>query len=177
MGNNLRKWSWILIRNIDNVQRYQLSYFHKQELEYCRSVVLSVQDDRGVRTVIEELMAAAKQPSPALSAAAVDILRAFCDKTSTDYSDYRSDLFRGLICLFVRTEDKVLLAAWECLNTITKVTSLSHTDIHVHCVKLFIGFNLHSCFKRYSVNYSRCITNRSWFWFATESNQRFQISN
>ncbi|XP_069136043.1 stalled ribosome sensor GCN1-like [Argopecten irradians] len=106
-----------------------------QELEYCRSVVLSVQDDRGVRTIMEELLAAIKNPSPDLCCAAVTILQAFCDKTQTDYSDYRSDLFRGLIASFVRKESKVLLASWECLNTVTKKLDVSEMLQHIQDIR------------------------------------------
>ncbi|XP_060079689.1 stalled ribosome sensor GCN1-like [Ylistrum balloti] len=106
-----------------------------QELEYCRSVVLSVQDDRGVRTIMEELLAAIKNPSPDLCCAAVVILQAFCDKTQTDYSDYRTDLFRGLIASFVRKESKVLLASWECLNTVTKKLDVSEMLQHIQDIR------------------------------------------
>ena len=92
-----------------------------QELEYCKNVVLSVEDDKGVQTIMEELLSSSHSPDPALCRASVSILWAFCEHTRTDYEDYLQQLFRGLIAIFVREEEEVLLAAWECLNAITKV--------------------------------------------------------
>jgi hypothetical protein len=82
-----------------------------------------VEDDIGVRTIMEELLSAVATPSPELSCASVTILHAFCDQTHADYSDYLPQLFRGLIALFTRSEERVLLASWNCLHAITKVLS------------------------------------------------------
>ena len=92
-----------------------------QELENCRNVVLSVVDDMGVRTIMQELLSSANTSSASQCWAAVSMLHAFCDKTEADYSDYLPQLFRGLIGLFVKTHEKVLHASWDCLNAITKV--------------------------------------------------------
>ena len=100
-----------------------------QELEYCKKVVLSVTDDIGVRTIMEDLLStinAATADSTAESWAAVTMLQAFCSHTAADYSEYLPLLFRGLIQLFVHTDPPLLLAAWTCLDSITKVTQLMH---------------------------------------------------
>ena len=64
--------------------------------------------------------------STAESWAAVTMLQAFCSHTAADYSEYLPLLFRGLIQLFVHTDPPLLLAAWTCLDSITKVTQLMH---------------------------------------------------
>lgn len=92
-----------------------------QELEYCKNVVMSVEDEVGLRTIMEELLAASKSAEADRCRASVNILHAFCENTKCDYDEFLPQLFRGLIGLFVRTDEGVLLAAWECLNAITKV--------------------------------------------------------
>ena len=81
-----------------------------------------MEDELGLRTIMDELLAAAKAPEPALCRASVLILHAFCENTRVSYEEYLPQLFRVLIALFVRNDQDVLLAAWECLNAITKVT-------------------------------------------------------
>ena len=93
-----------------------------QELEYCRNVVMSVEDDFGVRTIMEELLSASASKEADRCRASLTILHAFCENTRIDYDEFLPQLFRGLIGQFVRKEEPVLLAAWECLNAITKVT-------------------------------------------------------
>lgn len=96
-----------------------------QELEYCKKVVLSVTDDIGVRTIMEDLLStinATTVDNTAQSWAAVTMLQAFCSHTTTDFSEYLPQLFRGLIQLFVHTDPPLLLAAWTCLDSITKVS-------------------------------------------------------
>ncbi|KAJ8312745.1 hypothetical protein KUTeg_010118 [Tegillarca granosa] len=112
----------------------------EQELDYCRSVVLSVTDPEGVRTIMEELLSAANTSSADLCSSAVTILHAFCEGTSADYSDYLPQLFRGLIGLFVRTDEKVLHASWNCLNAITKKLDVSEMLQHIADVKLAMRY-------------------------------------
>lgn len=92
-----------------------------QEIGYCRTVVLSVNDDVGVRIIMQELLTASQCPGASECWSAVAILHTFCEKSSADYSDYLPQLFRGLIALFTRSSERVLYAAWDCLNAITKV--------------------------------------------------------
>ena len=85
-------------------------------------MVLSVTDDIGVRTIMEDLLStinAATADSTTESWAAVTMLQAFCSHTTADYSEYLPLLFRGLIQLFVHTDPPLLLAAWTCLDSIT----------------------------------------------------------
>jgi len=83
---------------------------------------MSVEDEVGLRTIMEELLSASKLPESDTCRASVTILHAFCENTRCDFEEFLPQLFRGLIGLFVRQNDGVLLAAWECLNAITKVT-------------------------------------------------------
>lgn len=94
-----------------------------QELEYCQSVVLSVVDEVGVRVVMDELLATTSKDNPGLRCAAVTILHSYCELTKADYTEYVPQLFRGLLHLFTDTDERVLNAAWDCLNAVIKVCS------------------------------------------------------
>ena len=95
--------------------------FELQELQYCYSVVLSVVDEMGVRTIMDELLSATNNPSSAVRCAAITILFAYCDQTKCDYSEYVPQLLRGIIHIFVDSDPRVLIAGWDCLNAVTKV--------------------------------------------------------
>ena len=53
--------------------------------------------------------------------AAVTILHSYCAQTNCDYSEYIPRLVNGVVKLFTDKEDRVLHAAWDCLQAITKV--------------------------------------------------------
>jgi len=85
-------------------------------------VILSVTDDIGVHTIIDDLLSAmTSSASSSHRWAAVIILQSFCERTRADYSDYIPQLLRGVIHMTVDTDQRVLLAAWDCLDSITKV--------------------------------------------------------
>lgn len=86
-------------------------------------MVLSVVDDVGVRTVLNELLGAMNSPKPALRFAAVTILQAYCDQTRAEYTDHIPQLLNSLIHLTIDSNSKILNVNWDCLNTIIKVSS------------------------------------------------------
>ena len=53
-----------------------------QELAYCQEVILAVHDDHGVRTIVTELLQACN--NDATRAAAITLLRAYCEQTKSD---------------------------------------------------------------------------------------------
>ncbi|XP_005111057.1 eIF-2-alpha kinase activator GCN1 [Aplysia californica] len=115
----------------------------EQELEYCKCVVLSVEDDMGVRTVMEELLSViTHNPDAGVCTAAVLILHSFCANTAVDVSEYLPQLFRALIGLFARTDDRLLMAAWSCLDAITKKIDLTNTSEHIANVRQAVKFTL-----------------------------------
>jgi len=83
--------------------------------------VLSVVDETGVRTIIDDLLAATSSANPTQRWAATMILYTYCEQTRADYSDYVPQLLRGVIHLSIDSDKRVLEAAWDCLNAITKV--------------------------------------------------------
>nr|CAD7392316.1 unnamed protein product [Timema cristinae] len=91
-----------------------------QELEYCQAVVLSVSDEVGVRTVMDNLMDSTKSDNVDVRRSSITLLCAFCRHTHADYSQYVPQLLRGLIHLFTDSNKEVLQMAWEALNAVTK---------------------------------------------------------
>ena len=88
-------------------------------------MVLSVTDDTGVHTVIEDLLSAmSSSPSSSHRWAAVVILQSFCDRSRADYTDYIPQLLRGVIHMSVDTDQRVLYASWDCLDSVTKVLTV-----------------------------------------------------
>ena len=56
----------------------------------------------------------------------------YCEETKIDYSDYVPMLLKGVIHLFIDEDTVVLEAAWNCLNSITKV-NLKEMETHGKC--------------------------------------------
>ncbi|KAL8584753.1 hypothetical protein ACOMHN_035672 [Nucella lapillus] len=124
----------------------------EQELEYCKKVVLSVMDDVGVRTIMEDLLSAMNitnnntsddndnKHQIVRSWAVVTLLQAFCSSTSCDIGEYIPQLFRGLIQLFVQQDPTLLLAAWTCLDSITKKLDTSEMLPHIASVRQAVRF-------------------------------------
>ncbi len=115
----------------------------EQELEYCKTVVLSVEEDLGVRTVMDDLLSTVTHDlDPATCTAATLILHGFCANTTADVSDYLEKLFRALIGVFARSEERLLMAAWNCLDAITKKIDLSNVSEHIASVRQALKYTL-----------------------------------
>ncbi|KAK7087777.1 stalled ribosome sensor GCN1-like [Littorina saxatilis] len=115
----------------------------EQELDYCKKVVLSVGDDIGVRTIMDDLLAvinAATANTAPQSWAAVTMLQAFCSNTTASFTEYIPQLYRGLIQLFTHTDPQLLLAAWTCLDSITKKLDASEMPSHIPSVRQAVRF-------------------------------------
>ena len=92
--------------------------------------MLSVSDDAGVHTVVDFLLSSMSSSAAAGSTwsrrwAAVVMLRSFCERSrAADITDYTPQLLRAVIHITVDTDQRLLHAAWDCLDSITKVHTL-----------------------------------------------------
>ncbi|XP_063238170.1 stalled ribosome sensor GCN1 isoform X2 [Bacillus rossius redtenbacheri] len=111
-----------------------------QELEYCQAVVLSVTDEVGIRTVMDQLMEATRADDAELRRAAVTLLCAFCRHTHADYSQYVPQLLRGLIHLFTDSDRDILQMAWEALSAVTKTLDSTQQTAHVGDIRQAVRF-------------------------------------
>jgi len=89
-----------------------------------------VTDDSGVHIVINDLLSSMSSSATSTQRwAAVVILQSFCERSRTDYTDYMPQLLRAVIHMTVDTDPRVLHAAWDCLDSITRVL-LHYYDTH-----------------------------------------------
>eukprot|EP00117_Sycon_ciliatum_P034892 scpid3464/ scgid26544/ Translational activator GCN1; GCN1-like protein 1 len=95
----------------------------EQELANAQLLVLSIVDEVGVQTMIEELLASCKHVVPARRKAAASLLQVFAAQTRADILDHVPQLMRGLLKLFADPDKDVLVAAWDALSAVTKTLS------------------------------------------------------
>ncbi|XP_033358048.1 eIF-2-alpha kinase activator GCN1 [Bombus vosnesenskii] len=111
-----------------------------QELEYCQAVILSVTDEVGIRTVMDQLMEATRANDPSRRRSAATLLCAFCRDTRADYSQYVPQLLRGLIHLFTDSDKDVLQMSWEALTAVTKTLASDQQIAHVQDIRQAVRF-------------------------------------
>ncbi|XP_049938173.1 eIF-2-alpha kinase activator GCN1 [Schistocerca serialis cubense] len=111
-----------------------------QELEYCQAVVLSVTDEVGIRTIMDQLMESTRSDKVEVRRSSVTLLCAFCRHTHADYSQYVPQLLRGLIHLFTDSNKEVLQMAWEALNAVTKTLDPTQQTAHVGDIRQAVRF-------------------------------------
>ncbi|KRF82708.1 stalled ribosome sensor GCN1 [Drosophila virilis] len=91
-----------------------------QELEYCQTVILSVTDEVGIRTIMDTLMISAKSTNVCTRKSSASLLSAFCIHSPGDYSQYIPQLLRCLLRLMADTDKGIIQKAWEALNAVIK---------------------------------------------------------
>ncbi|CAH1402466.1 unnamed protein product [Nezara viridula] len=111
-----------------------------QELEYCQAVVLSVNDEAGIRVIVDELLDASKNDRPENRRAAATLLCAFCTHTRADISQHVSQLLRGLILNFTDSDQTVLQMSWDALSAVTKTLDSSQQISYVADIRQAIKF-------------------------------------
>lgn len=82
--------------------------------------MLSVEDDVGIRTIVDELMSTSKHPKAGMRRASISLLYTFCEKTDADYSQFIPTLFRGIIYLMNDSDELVVDMSWNALSAVTK---------------------------------------------------------
>ncbi|XP_051176736.1 eIF-2-alpha kinase activator GCN1 [Leptopilina boulardi] len=111
-----------------------------QELEYCQAVILSVTDETGVRTVMDQLMDATRSKETPIRRSAATLLCAFCRDTRADYSQYVPQLLRGLIHLFTDEDRDVLQMSWEALTAVIKTVPAHEQINYVQDIRQAVRF-------------------------------------
>ncbi|KAM8703677.1 hypothetical protein ACLKA7_008322 [Drosophila subpalustris] len=91
-----------------------------QELEYCQTVILSVTDEVGIRTIMDTLMVSAKSDNVNTRKSSASLLCAFCIHSPGDYSQYIPQLLRCLLRLMADHDKSIIQKAWEALNAVIK---------------------------------------------------------
>ncbi|KRT80352.1 Armadillo repeat containing protein [Oryctes borbonicus] len=111
-----------------------------QQLEYCQTVVLSVVDETGIRTVVDTLLESTRTDNVKQRKGAVTLLCAFCANSKAQYTTHVSQLLRGLIHLCTDSDKEILRAAWEALNAVTKSLEAKQLSTYVSDVRQAVRF-------------------------------------
>ena len=112
----------------------------QQELEHCQVVLLSVNDEQGVRTIMDELLSSTKSDKVTVRRAAIALLCGFCTHTKADYLQYVPQLLRGLVHLLTDDDVAVLNPALDALNAVVKTLDASEQMAHVSDLRQAVRF-------------------------------------
>ncbi|XP_036339906.1 eIF-2-alpha kinase activator GCN1 [Rhagoletis pomonella] len=112
----------------------------QQELDYCQSVILSVTDETGIRTIVDILMTSAKAENVKTRKSAASLLSAFCTHTPGDYSQYVPQLLRCLLRLMADSNRDILQRSWDALNAVVRGLDSNQQIAHVSDVRQAVRF-------------------------------------
>ncbi|XP_039501324.1 eIF-2-alpha kinase activator GCN1-like [Drosophila santomea] len=107
-----------------------------QENEYYQTVILSVTDETGIRTIMDTLLISANSSDLCTRKSAASLLSAFCIHSPGNYSQYISHLLRCLLKLLVEKDKDILQKSWEALNAVIKGMNAAQQISHVSDVEL-----------------------------------------
>ncbi|KAH8275070.1 hypothetical protein KR018_005723 [Drosophila ironensis] len=112
----------------------------QQELDYCQTVILSVTDETGIRTIMDTLLISANSLDLCTRKSTASLLSAFCIHSPGDYSQYIPQLLRCLLKLMVEEDKDILLKSWEALNAVVKGLNATQQISHVSDVRQAVRF-------------------------------------
>ncbi|CAB4017482.1 eIF-2-alpha kinase activator GCN1-like, partial [Paramuricea clavata] len=90
------------------------------DLENSRTLVLSIQDDRGTQIVLDVLMKYSKDESVLMRKAAVNLLCSYCTSTKADLLQYTPPLLHSVLSRFNDSDSEVIEISWNALSAVTK---------------------------------------------------------
>ncbi|KRK05621.1 uncharacterized protein Dyak_GE27770, isoform A [Drosophila yakuba] len=111
-----------------------------QENEYCQTVILSVTDETGIRTIMDTLLISANSSDLCTRKSAASLLSAFCIHSPGNYSQYIPQLLRCLLKLLVEKDKDILQKSWEALNAVIKGMNAAQQISHVSDVRQAVRF-------------------------------------
>lgn len=91
-----------------------------QEIKAATEAIILSVEDEGLDFLIPELLQQIEGDDATTRARAADLLAAFCGSTKADLESYANDLIVSLLGLFNDPDEKVLVAAWNALGSVTK---------------------------------------------------------
>ncbi|XP_052855214.1 eIF-2-alpha kinase activator GCN1 isoform X1 [Drosophila gunungcola] len=111
-----------------------------QEIDYCQTVILSVTDETGIRTVMDTLLISANSSNLCTRKSSASLLSAFCIHSPGNYSQYIPQLLRCLLKLLVDNDKDILQKSWEALNAVIKGLNAAQQISHVSDVRQAVKF-------------------------------------
>jgi len=103
----------------------------QQEIDYSQTVILSVTDEIGIRTIMDTLLISANSSDLCTRKSSASLLSAFCIHSPGNYSQYIPQLLRCLLKLLVDNDKEILQKSWEALNAVIKGLNAAQQISHV----------------------------------------------
>lgn len=94
----------------------------EEELSNCENVLLSIEDELGVRLVIEDLLDCCKNSGKGNRRPGILLLSNFLAKTKAELNPHVGTLLRALILLMTDTDEVVISSTADAIVSIVKVT-------------------------------------------------------
>ncbi|KAH8265984.1 hypothetical protein KR038_007114, partial [Drosophila bunnanda] len=116
------------------------SQHEQQEIDYCQTVILSVTDETGIRTIMDILLISANSNDLCTRKSSASLLSAFCIHSQGNYSQYIPQLLRCLVRLMVDYDKDILQKSWEALNAVIKGLNSAQQITHVSDVRQAVRF-------------------------------------
>ncbi|XP_034131444.1 eIF-2-alpha kinase activator GCN1 [Drosophila guanche] len=130
----------ILSALLDALSESYGSAHEQQELDYCQTVILSVTDEVGIRTIMDTLLISANSDDLCTRKSSASLLSAFCIHSPGDYSQYIPQLLRCLLRLMADHDKDILQKSWEALNAVIKGLNSAQQIAHVSDVRQAVRF-------------------------------------
>ncbi|XP_033233061.1 eIF-2-alpha kinase activator GCN1 [Drosophila pseudoobscura] len=130
----------ILSALLDALSESYGSANEQQELDYCQTVILSVVDEVGIRTIMDTLLISANSDDLCTRKSSASLLSAFCIHSPGDYSQYIPQLLRCLLGLMADHDKDILKKSWEALNAVIKGLNSAQQIAHVSDVRQAVRF-------------------------------------
>lgn len=90
-------------------------------MEFCRAIVASISDENGSRSVVICLLESISSDSLNIRRAATTLIVTYCVHSKpANISNYRSQLWRGLVFMLSSDDEFILNQSIEALNALTK---------------------------------------------------------
>lgn len=122
----------------------------KQESKNCQAIVLSIVDEQGSITVVEQLLQTSRHSNVLMRRASLVLLNAFCHQSKSLLQNHVSQLLRGLILLYTDSNQVVLQLAFDSLTCLIKSLDLKETVESISDVRNAV---------RYAISDMKAITN------------------
>ncbi|XP_041673562.1 eIF-2-alpha kinase activator GCN1 isoform X1 [Drosophila eugracilis] len=111
-----------------------------QEIDYCQTVILSVTDETGIRTIMDTLLISANSSELCTRKSSASLLSAFCIHSPGNYCQYIPQLLRCLLKLLADNDKDILQKSWEALNAVIKGLNAAQQISHVSDVRQAVRF-------------------------------------
>jgi len=117
LTRHLRK---IIPAMLQAVDKSENETAEEQAIEGTKALILSVEDDTGIITIIDQFIENSNDKSPGIRKATAIMIRTFCSGTKVDYSSFIQQLLQVILQLMNDADQAVYTEAWGALDSLLK---------------------------------------------------------